>query len=488
MKRILLLLAIIVVGTLVVSGLGVGYLLWFGTPSVSSPAITSEPLRKIRPLPDVEALAHRMLNKQDVYAKLQDEACAAYAKAHPGVHPYDAEARETLKLASYLLVWGDFYGEGLWLIIKGHAQHLQDEGCTDPVWLSLQDLVWGPNAYSTTELGVTHVNAYANQLGASGYPAAFRLADYEMAMNNMIEAKHDDQVKPQLGTSIAALPDIAGKAVGCYGELVAQHLPTPYIYEKGRNLLNDAKDDEPTLELISKGIDQAWEANDRDNPAADLLDAAFYIDKAWGARGGDYADKVTDEGWKNFGDNEKNADDLLTRLYARAPQQPGLARCMMHVVQGLQMPRDQMERWFQRAIQVDPNDCEAYSMKEWYLLPRWYGTEQDEWAFGMDCAKGGNWSAKIPLIIVDELTYRAQAEPGVYMSDDVWKPLEGIYREYLSRYPDSVHYRSLFALNAAQGDHWDVAKEQFKILGDDWDPEVFPNGLYEKMMLDVKAH
>jgi hypothetical protein len=177
--------------------------------------------------------------------------------------------------------------------------------------------------------------------------------------------------------------------------------------------LNGVDDDETTFTDTSKGIDRAFLGYDRDNPTADALDALFYIDVAWKARGGGYANTVTERGWTAYGDNMRHAGDMLTDLYARYPQQPGLARCMLNVVQAEQDPRDQMELWFQRALQVNPNDYDAYAMKEFYLLPRWYGTEQDEWDFGMECAKGGNWAAKIPMIIVDELAYRFEDEKDV---------------------------------------------------------------------------
>lgn len=41
--------------------------------------------------------------------------------------------------------------------------------------------------------------------------------------------------------------------------------------------------------------------------------------------------------------------------------------------------------------------------------------------------------------------------------------------------------RSLSAKSAVSGEHWDVAREQFKILGDNWDRDVFKDNEYADM-------
>ena len=64
----------------------------------------------------------------------------------------------------------------------------------------------------------------------------------------------------------------------------------------------------------------------------------------------------------------------------------------------------------------------------------------------------------------------------------VWEPLEKVYREYLRHYPESTIYRSEFAKCAAQGGHWKIAKEQFDILGDEWDRGTFEGGEYKSFL------
>jgi hypothetical protein len=486
-KRFLFLLGIAVACTVVLCGLTGAYLFVTGNQSfgAAAPAATA-PSTKLRPLPDVVALAARLPHDQDVYQGLSQAALAAYAKNHPGSHPYDAEARDTLKLASYLLVWDDFYGEGLWRNLNAHAEHLENEGCHDQVWLSLENIVWGPDEHSSSDEAIGEVNACENRLGASEYPAAFKLAAYQMALGNVIKAQANNAIKQP--ATLATLPDLAAKAAACYGQLIAQHLPHDYLFRKGSALIDEAQDDEPTLIAVSKAIDKAFATEDPTNLQAQVLDGQFYVNNAWNARGSDVAGTVSSEGWRLFAERLARADSILSTLYSQAPQEPGTPSTMMTVTLGEQLPRDQMELWFQRGRQVDPDNFALYMQKRWYLLPRWYGSDEDVWSFGMECAQSSNWQAKIPLILVEGIRDRAENDPQVYAQPEIWNPVEKVYRTFLDHYPNSIHYRSLFALAAAQGGHWDVAKEQFKILDDDWDAEIFPDTLYADTLRQVQAH
>ena len=119
--------------------------------------------------------------------------------------------------------------------------------------------------------------------------------------------------------------------------------------------------------------------------------------------------------------------------------------------------------------------------KRWYLLPRWIGSDEDVWNFGLECSTSDNWSSKIPIILAESITDVADRGPHIYIQPAIWDLLEKVYRAYLDHYPNSIHYRSLFAKCAVNGEHWNIAREQFKILGDDWDRNIFKQNEYAEM-------
>ena len=492
MKRVLFLGSLIVVGTLIVCGVFYEYPDFFAdavTPTDPTPSHHESPHPSLDALHapiDVDAMAARMKKNQDVYQRLCNESLAVYARRHPGAHSYDDLARMTLKLASYLCVWDDYYGEGLRRDVDNFANHLKAAGCDDPIWNSLKDIGYFQHHLTLTDKGVDDLNHCSDLLAQTEYPEAFKFDAYATCVNNMISGKTDPKIKPPL--TLNNLSAYVDKAVRSYQILIKEQFPDNILFYKGDDLLEAAKDDEATLKAASTGLDHAFEEVDRQNPTAQVLDGAFYVNYAWAARGSGEANTVTADGWQLFGERLARADQILSDQFAKTPKYPAICYEMMIVVLGRQEPRDQMELWFQRGISADPNYFSLYMQKRWYLLPRWYGSDEEVWKFGLECAQSDNWSAKIPILLAECVTDAADRDPHVYARPEIWEPLEKVYRAYLAHYPDSVHYRSLFAKAAVSGEHWDVAHEQFKILGTEWDRNVFDDDEYPKMRQLVREH
>jgi hypothetical protein len=485
MKRLLFLAGIVVLGTALVSTGAFIYLSWVPSTSTASAEVCPPP-RPLKPLPDVDALAARMKKDQDIYQKVRDEALAAYAKVHPTAAPYDDEARMALRLVAYLDIWGDYYGENLWSKLSDHADNLLRKGSRDLSWQVYYDVNRFTDSFSITEEGAERVNHEMLAYGGTAYPALFKLAGYRTAMNNLVSSKPDPNSR--VNHAFDALPDLVGRSAGEYQHLIESHFSPAFLFFQGRDLLDAVHDDEVNLRLLSEDLDRAFATADPASAVGDELDGEFYLDDAWCARGSGYANTVTPEGWQLFGERLQHAEKILTALYAKYPQDAMIPSAMMTVVLGEQQPRDQMELWFQRGLQADPDSFRLYMQKRWYLLPRWYGSDDEVWAFGEECAASTNWAAKIPLILVEAISDAGDRDPSVYGRPEIWAPLEKVYRAYLERYPDSATYRSRFARNAVQGEHWEVAKEQFKILGDDWDHTVFKGTEYAEMTALANAH
>ena len=492
MKRILFLGCFVVVGLILVCAAGLAFQTFLAgkapvaMAAASAPEICPPP-RNLPPLPDVDALAARMKHNQDIYQKLRDAAFVAYAKLHPMAKPFDDEARMDLRLFACLLVWGDFYGEGLWSKLSDHVDNIDRKGCKDPTWrICYEANIFEERRYSVSENFAAELNQVVNAYQSTTYPPLFKISAYKRVIQNLIQCKADPEVK--LGESYAGLPDFARRAVGEYQHLIEANLSHSFLYRAGNGLLSVADADEPTLKTISMGLDRAFEAVDPDNPVGDALDGVFYTSDAWCARGTGYANTVTPQAWQLFRERLERANSILSGLEAKAPGEWMTADAMMTVMRGQEQPRDQMELWFQRGIKADPDAFGMYMHKRVYLLPRWYGSDDDEWNFGTECAQSQNWAAKIPMMLVEAVSDAGDRDPTIYGRDETWAPLEKVYRAYLQKYPDSSNYRSRFAKSAVQGEHWDVAKEQFKILGDNWDRSVFDDSEYASMSAAAKAH
>ena len=69
----------------------------------------------------------------------------------------------------------------------------------------------------------------------------------------------------------------------------------------------------------------------------------------------------------------------------------------------------------------------------------------------------------------------------IYARDDIWNAVDPVYREFLRRYPHSIGFRTAYAEHAFDGDHFDIAREQLKLLGDEWDRDTITQSKYENM-------
>jgi hypothetical protein len=135
-----------------------------------------------------------------------------------------------------------------------------------------------------------------------------------------------------------------------------------------------------------------------------------------------------------------------------------------------------METWYRRAIEADPDNLDAVKRKLYYLSPQWYGSAEEQLAFGRDLVQGGNWEARLPFQLIDvhAKLARASNNAGKYYKDPlVWADIKSVYEPYLARKPDAAHDRSWYAKLACWSDQLEVARAQFDTLGDKVDVSVF---------------
>jgi tetratricopeptide (TPR) repeat protein len=138
--------------------------------------------------------------------------------------------------------------------------------------------------------------------------------------------------------------------------------------------------------------------------------------------------------------------------------------------------REEMETWFRRAVEANPDEPDVYRRKLIYLSPERHGTHEDMLAFGRECLKSENWRAGTPMILVQVQRQLADesADGSEYLHrPDVWADIRDVYEGGLLSFPEDTRRRSEYAKLATQCGRWDVAHKQFDILGDKPDMDVF---------------
>ncbi len=129
------------------------------------------------------------------------------------------------------------------------------------------------------------------------------------------------------------------------------------------------------------------------------------VELAWNSRGNAYAYKVTEEGWKGFEKHLKLARTLLIEAWKLHPNYPEAPTKLIQVAMGGCAEGDESPRlWFKRAIAGQLDYIPAYYQYRWAIRPRWGGTLDDVFGFGVTCLQTRRFDTGIPWQFVEGLT------------------------------------------------------------------------------------
>jgi tetratricopeptide (TPR) repeat protein len=428
---------------------------------------------------DVDAMAARMKEHQDVYKRLRDASLKAYAARHPPGR-FDTINAQQIRMAAYLWTWGDFYGEGLW---QAYADNVNPEPeQNDPLVSCVRSIGYYRDFYIKYDSWTDKIKATVERIENSDYPPEFKLWAWLHMTNVICVSGLDADAKAGMTQSFAMLPDLVRKTAASYRALIKEGLPDDLLAIKGIACIEDVSNNTSALNIMGKELDKAFEAEAPDSPVRAIVQGESYIKSAWNARGNGFADTVTDLGWQLMRERLQKASDILEAAYAKYPDHALISWCMLTVELGQGQGRPRMETWFQRAIKANPDYYDAYRSKEEYLMPRWYGTPEDLWVFGLECAESQNWQGKTPMILTEVANELSTQNAAIFSDPGTWNPLEKVFRAWLAHYPQSTGYRSLFVKFAITGKHWAVVKEQCAILGNNWDRKVMKGIDYPLMV------
>ena len=169
-----------------------------------------------------------------------------------------------------------------------------------------------------------------------------------------------------------------------------------------------------------------------------------------GRRGTGYADSVPEDGMSQFKNLLTEAGQAATEAWTAEPTCARAAEQMITVEKGAGSKREEMEKWFERAMKANPNDKYACMLKLDYLHPKWNGSVEDMLEFGRQCRETKNWRSGIPLIFADahyEVAKARRAEGGRTTADyfkdrKIAQDVHDVYQEYLSHRPNDYATRT----------------------------------------------
>jgi hypothetical protein len=189
---------------------------------------------------------------------------------------------------------------------------------------------------------------------------------------------------------------------------------------------------------------QAWIAAKPDSITARVSLANVLVNYAWKARGGGWANTVTDESWRLFGDRLHQAMAVLKAAGNLKAQCPYYWTVKMRAALGLQMDKNQFNDIFQQAMNYESDYEPSYLQRAVYLMPRWYGgegeleTDLEESANQM----GGENGDMLYTQVVWGIHARASS-PNVFEENHFsWPRVDRGFAVIEERFPDSLAAKS----------------------------------------------
>lgn len=253
--------------------------------------------------------------------------------------------------------------------------------------------------------------------------------------------------------------------------LADKTMPAVEAYEVGDTVLSLVSGSksyyEQTYQTIEKPLFENWP----DAATSWLLKGEGYYRMAWQARGGGYANGVSPENWTTFHDRLTIADTATQKAWKLDPTDSRIPTLMIQIDEGLQKDRPDMELWFSRAMQTDPDNYNACEYKLHYLYPQWYGSRDNMIAFGRECVASTNWGGTVPLILSD-----AHHEYWLYLDDseeksnywkqaDVWPDIQASFERFFELNPAATEYYHNYAWYAYHAEQWNKLNELIPKLG-----------------------
>jgi hypothetical protein len=223
---------------------------------------------------------------------------------------------------------------------------------------------------------------------------------------------------------------------------------------------------------------QEWMKQRPDSITAQVALAEAYLNFGWHARGGGYADTVTDDGWKRFHSQVELARSVLNNAAKLKEKCPYWYEAMQHVATAQGWPKSQARELFEQAVAFEPSYYHYYREYTSFLLPKWCGKDGEAEAFAAETAM--NVHGREGLFLYFEIA-SVMACPcgGENASEHLqrlsWPRIKQGYETLEQLYGTSRLKRNRYASMAVAANDFQTAQQMFSEIGEDWEPGVWWN-------------
>jgi len=226
---------------------------------------------------------------------------------------------------------------------------------------------------------------------------------------------------------------------------------------------------------------QKWASTYPESPTPSIAIAETYVNYAWAARGADYANTVTERGWKVFGERIELAKSHLAEAARLKTKCPHWYRVMQAIALAEGWTRTQARELFDRAVAFEPDYLQFYREYAYFLFPKWYGNEGDTEKFAEEVAKRlrGQQGDFIYFEIASYLMCSVDLSES-HMPDMSWAKIKSGYEAMEKLYGVSDLKVNRFAFMAFVARDKAALKEALTLIGNRRDSRAWNNDEFER--------
>ena len=200
-----------------------------------------------------------------------------------------------------------------------------------------------------------------------------------------------------------------------------------------------------------------------DTPKLDPLVREFVLGKrhsmqAWEARGGGWASTVTEKGWAGFREHLAKAEQHLTTAWKMDPKSHHAPELMIRVTRG-------SRTWFDRAVAARFDYELAYYRRRWFLYPRWGGSYDAMYAFGLECMETNRYDTQTPyelMAVLRDIAIDRGMDFSFIRDGQIYENAKKVLTGYITSTHDPKDrnfYRTTLMGFAVKAGQWDDARQ-----------------------------
>ncbi len=232
----------------------------------------------------------------------------------------------------------------------------------------------------------------------------------------------------------------------------------------------DASENDWTSQLVRL---QRWTAQRPHSITARVALGGAQLQYAWRARGGGYADKVTDDGWRLFQQRAEMAAKTLMDASSLPAKCPEWFLTTQLTARALGQSKEMQTAIFEKAIAFEPDYQYFYRAQAEMLMPKWEGEEGEMAAFAGHVADriGGKKGDIIYFQIAVVLNCGCDNDRG--LNGLSWPRIKRGYTDLEEQYGEFVGNLNGMAYMAGMAGDIAYAHEMFTRIGEGWDETLW---------------